>query len=275
MSRSRRSDRARLGLVVAASVLASAALIAFDATADQHDPPDDELPWAARDAAPDEGAGAAGAAADQDTTEVTVVASPPPLGAADGLALAVPAASPVVVSYHEASFPQTVPIAPAGRVIANENATRFADPGASDGLDYRVQVSRGRVQGPTTAVDVVLRADEQVLAPATATVTDVRPYRLYDTHPDVRVELAPTDRPDLRVVLIHVQGVLVREGDVVAVGEPIAAAARAFPFEAVVDRATAPERFGHVHLEVKSLLPTGDAAAATDTSADTAPDTDG
>lgn len=176
----------------------------------------------------------------------------PLLGTAGGLDLHVPAADAVVVSYHEASYPEALAVAPTGTLVANENTTRSFAVGGPDGPDYRVQVSRGRRQGPTTAVDVVLADGVEVRSPVAGVVTDVRPYELYERHEDVRLEIEPDGRPDLRVVMIHVEGVAVAVGDRVAAGDELAAGARRFPFEAVVDRATAPDRHGHVHIEVKS-----------------------
>lgn len=176
----------------------------------------------------------------------------PLLGRVGDLLLHLPAAQAVLVSYHEAAYAEAFPISPVGRLTDNGNPTRFADPGADDdGGDYQIQVSRGRANGATSAVDVVLADDEPVLAPVTGTVVDVRPYQLYGTYDDVRLELRPDDAPDKAVVLIHVRDVAVKVGDRVAVGDLLAGGARAFPFDAVVDRATAPERYGHVHVEVK------------------------
>lgn len=189
------------------------------------------------------------------STRVASLAAQQPLGTVAGLELWIPASQPLVVSYHEASFPEAQAIAPAGTPGLNENATRQFEVTGGAGPEYLVQVSRGRAQGPTTAVDVVLPADTPVLAPVAGVVTEVRPYRLYGEHDDVRIELRPDDAPRLRVVLIHVDGVDLAAGDPVAVGDVLADRARTFPFEAVVDRATAPERHGHVHLEVKRPAP--------------------
>lgn len=195
------------------------------------------------------------AAAETRTTTGAVTRSAQRLGVADGVELLVPGVDPVVVSYHEASRTGVVDIDPAGELVRNENATRAFDAVGGEGPAFLVQVSRGRRPGPTTAVDVVLRDGDEVLAPVTGTVVEVRPYLLYGAHEDVRIELVPDGHPDVRVVLIHVEGVSVATGDRVTAGEVIADGARGFPFEAVVDRATAPERHGHVHLEVKRVDP--------------------
>jgi hypothetical protein len=83
-------------------------------------------------------------------------------------------------------------------------------------------------------------------------VTDVRGYLLYGKHADQRIEIAPADAPDQRIVMIHLDGVTVAVGDEVAVGETVVAAgARMFPFGSHIDRYTEPARHPHVHYEIK------------------------
>lgn len=193
--------------------------------------------------------------ADPAATERDTVPAPPPvMAASDGFRLHVPGAAPVLVAYHEASRSESLPLVPLGTLRDNANPTRFEPPAAeADGLPYDVQVSRGRFPGPTTAVDVVLPHDAPVLSPVTGTVVQVRDYALYGRHPDVRIEVVPDDAPERVVVLIHVEDPQVGVGQRVELGEPLAARARLFPFSSIVDRATEPERYGHVHVEVKRL----------------------
>lgn len=86
-------------------------------------------------------------------------------------------------------------------------------------------------------------------------MTAVLPYTLYGQHADVRVEIEPAGRPDLRVVMIHVSDVQVEVGDMLTGGESVVAgSATPFPFESQIDRFT--EEVGgralpHVHLEVR------------------------
>lgn len=210
----------------------------------------DALPEAADQ--PDERAAGAAAPPVADLPPEGPVVQLPVLGRAGGLELRVPAVAPIAVSYHEASFVEALPIEPLGTLSQNENSTRpLVHEPHPDGIDFHVQVSRGRVNASTSAVDVLLPPDEQVRAPVSGTVTDVRPYQLYGRHDDVRIELRADDA-DLAVVLIHVRDVVVRRGDRVEVGDVLAGSARSFPFGAVVDRLTEPERFGHVHMEVKA-----------------------
>ena len=201
-----------------------------------------------------EAAGAPGSDVPAGTEQATVPAPPPVMAASDGFRLHVPGTAPVLVAYHEASRSESLPLVPLGTLRDNANATRFEPPAAdAGGLVYDVQVSRGRLPGPTTAVDVVLPRDAAVLAPVAGTVVQVRDYALYGRHPDVRIELVPDDAPERVVVLIHVEDPQVTVGQRVELGEPLAARARLFPFSSIVDRATEPERYGHVHVEVKRL----------------------
>lgn len=236
------------GVIVVAAVAARAG--------DEQDPGLDELVTRPAPASAAEAPAASEAEReaeeDGDDDVVAPAVELPVMGRAGGLLLHVPATSPLVVSYHEAALPQALPIQPLGHLSRNENGTRPLDHVEhADGLDFHVQVSRGRSNASTSAVDVVLPPGEEVRAPVAGTVVEVRPYQLYGTHDDIRLELHPDDH-DLAVVLIHVQDVVVRAGDRVEVGDVLAGSARAFPFGAVVDKQTEPDRYGHVHLEVKT-----------------------
>lgn len=225
-------------LVVAAAFTARAA--------DTEDPGLEELvlPAAPADAAATDPAG------DQQADEQPVLT--PVLGRVGSLLVHVPAQEAVLISYHEAAYAEASPIAPLGMLRANENPTRhLSHEDHPDGIEFHVQVSRGRANGPTSAVDVVLPPGVEVRAPVSGTITEVRPYQLYGAHDDVRIELQPDGAADHAVVLIHVQDVVVRPGDRVEIGDVLAGGARTFPFAAVVDRQTEPERYGHVHMEVK------------------------
>jgi biotin carboxyl carrier protein len=188
----------------------------------------------------------------QNGAVVAAAASQGLIGTAGPVTLFVPAAEAVLVSFHEAALPEAIAFVPFGKLLGNENSTRFSAPQAqSGGAPYRVQVSRGRPNAPTSAVDIALADGEAVLSPVAGVVAEVRSYALYGTYDDVRLELHPDEATEYAVILIHVEGVQVRAGDRVEVGTVLADNARRFPFEAVVDRATAPVKLGHVHIEVK------------------------
>jgi hypothetical protein len=187
--------------------------------------------------------------------EVAASERTPPLAHLGDLELWSPSAEPLVVGYHEATHVSAEPVVPLGRLTDDHNTTRTDLPSDDPaGVPYVVQASRGRAAGPTSAIDVVVTEGTTVLAPVTGTVADVRSYVLYGSHQDLRVEIVPDSRPDLRLVVIHLDGVEVAAGDRVVGGvTPIAATARAFPFSSHIDRETEPDRHPHVHLELQPV----------------------
>lgn len=212
---------------------------------------------------PDDGGEAPATAADPaGSSERDVVGEPevadpttPPLARLDDLQLWSPAAAPIIVGYHEAATVSAIGVTPIGRLTEDRNTTRTDLPAdAAVGGPYLVLTSRGRAAGPTSAVDVVLEPGVAVLAPVTGRVADVRSYLLYGTHQDLRIELVPDDRPDVRLVLIHLDGAEVAIGDRVTGGvTPIARTARLFPFSSHIDRETEPDRYPHVHMELQPV----------------------
>lgn len=183
-----------------------------------------------------------------------------------GVYLRLPADEVAVLGFHEAATREPLALAPVGRVVDHQNTTKFEPPAPDDeGTPYVVLSSRGRPMPATSAADLVMPEGVAVRSPVDGTVTDVREYWLYGKHLDQRVEIAPAANPDLRVVMIHLEGVAVAVGDELAAGGSVVAAqARRFAFSSHIDRYTEPDRHGHVHLEVK---PAADAHDATDPAA--------
>lgn len=163
--------------------------------------------------------------------------------------------TPRVVGFHESSNAFAFAMSPAGRLVEDRNPTRTSLPRDEDtGTDYLVLTSRGRRPAPTSSVDIVVTHGEAVLAPVTGIVSDVRDYALYGRHRDLRVEVIPDADPTSRVVVIHIEDVLVEAGDRVVGGiTPVAASARLLPFASHIDRETEPERLPHVHIEVQPV----------------------
>ena len=110
-----------------------------------------------------------------------------------------PAPAPLVIGYHEAAHVTATPLVPVGSLGDDRNTTRTSlPPDDPSGVEYLVLTSRGRAAGPTSAVDVVLPEGEVLVSPVTGTVVDVREYQLYGRHTDLRIEIVPDLRPDLR-----------------------------------------------------------------------------
>jgi hypothetical protein len=185
--------------------------------------------------------------------DVLVVVPTAPMATVGALTLHVPGADAIVVGFHEASTRRPLDLTPLGPMLANENTTRFSPTRAVAGAQpYHVLSSRGRAAGPASAVDIVLRDEDPVLAPVSGVVSDVREYWLYGRYLDTRLEIRPDDARDLRVVMVHVTDPQVVAGDRVVVGETVVAAGPTrFPFSSQIDRETEPERWPHVHLEVQ------------------------
>lgn len=258
------SGRASASLLAAAAAALLLALVGTPERADEQEPPRSARHLAARlpnaaALARAQDAQALSEAATQLRAEERVVEIPqlPPsqrtqqVADLDGLALHLPAAVPQAIGFHEAGSSSARTLRPTGRLLEDRNPTATIAPLEQPAPDYLVLSSRGRAAAPTSALDVAVDDDATIVASVTGVVTDVSGYLLYGSYPDLRIEIVPDDRPDLRVVAIHVRDPAVRVGDRVAAGlTPIAASVRRLPFVSHIDRDTAPERLGHVHLEV-------------------------
>lgn len=173
-----------------------------------------------------------------------------------GLPLTLPHPDPLTVAFHEASQVEALELAPTGRLLANDNATRFTAPPDVHGPQYRVLSSRGRTRPPTSAVDIVVPLGDAVSAPVDGTVTSVTEYPLYGRIRDWRIEITPSARPDLTVVLIHLQKPTVDVGAQVVAGETTLALARLLPIDSHVDYVLDAKQ-PHAHLEVKPSVEVG------------------
>jgi hypothetical protein len=156
----------------------------------------------------------------------------------------------LLIGYHEASLPGALAFRPIGRCAHDYNRTRFACPRPARGPPFIIMSSRGRVDPPTSAVDVAMRPHAVVLSPVTGFVLTARAYRLYGTYPDVEITLAADGSPGLRVLLIHIDRVKVRRGDFVVAGWTPLGRARSFPFGSQVNDYVG-VGIPHVHIEVK------------------------
>jgi hypothetical protein len=171
----------------------------------------------------------------------------------DGLALKLPAPNPRYVGFHEASRPEALALDPIGRLIANDNPTKFTAGEDRPGPAYRVLSSRGRARPATSAVDVVLDEGTAVMAPISGKVVEVKQYALYGSLRDWRIVIEPTERPDLQIVLIHLEDPRVRAGHRVVAGATPLATVRLLPMASHVDYALN-QRRPHVHIEVKPAV---------------------
>lgn len=155
------------------------------------------------------------------------------------------------IGFHESGNPAALAMSPVGRLEENLNAGRVSLPAVNGDRDggYIVLPTRHRGGAPTTAVDLSMRENEPVTSPVTGEVTAANDYSLYGKTRDTIIEIAPDGRPELRVRMMHVEGVGVQPGDRVEAGRtPVAARSRALPFGSQIDRYAGTHP--HVHLEV-------------------------
>jgi hypothetical protein len=172
------------------------------------------------------------------------------LAAVRGLTLYVPGKKVSFTGYHEAATDVGLALGPFGRCAHNYNRTKFHAPSRSPGMSYVVMSSRGRPNPATSAVDAVMPANALALSPVTGVVANVKRYRLYNTYRDYRISISPTGRPDLRVIVIHLDGLLVGRGSVLFAGVTPLGRPRVFPFRSQVNDYVGPD-IPHIHVEVK------------------------
>ncbi|MGH2657810.1 MAG: hypothetical protein ACRDIZ_14140 [Actinomycetota bacterium] len=118
-------------------------------------------------------------------------------------------------------------------------------------VPHRVMASRGRGTGATTAVDIVVPSRGRIRSPVTGTVVAVKRYLLYCRTRDWKVVLAPISHPRVRVLVLHLARLAVREGDEVRAGSTLLG--RASSNDRASDQINRyfPDRYPHVHVEVE------------------------
>lgn len=175
------------------------------------------------------------------------------------LMLALPAAPPelIAVGFHQAQNPrarQLVPVLPWLSTDDNTEAARRVRAARGKGIVMFTMNSRGRGTAKTTAADVVVKPDTLVVSPVTGKVTLVKRYKLYGRYDDLHVEIRPDGMDDVRVAMIHVRDIIVREGDRVSAGRTVIAKPRQFGFDAQIDRYVS-GHWEHVHIQVNPYPP--------------------
>lgn len=176
-----------------------------------------------------------------------------PFAMVEGAELVLPADDVVTHGFHEPGGGGPLALTPVGTMLPGEGGNGFDEADAvadASGPEYLVLPTRHRGTAPTGAVDVVLAADQAVVAPVDGTIVKVADYALYGRHADTLLHIRPAAAPHLEVKVLHVDGPTVAEGDTVVAGETvIAAEARRMPVRNQIDR-YAGDALPHVHLEV-------------------------
>lgn len=159
----------------------------------------------------------------------------------------------VTIGYHEAERPTTYSVQPLGYCVGNENEKKM-DPSVSVAkgeLPFLVLNTRGRRASATTAIDIAVLPGAEIKSPVTGEVTKIKLYYLYGKYADYHVEIMPEGHPEMRVALIHLDGLRVKVGDRVEHGVTTLGSIRQFKqyIRSQIDRYTGVS-FGHVHLQV-------------------------
>lgn len=152
----------------------------------------------------------------------------------EGLVLNYPTRQVERVGFHESNLA-------AGRYLG-------VLPTAGDVIDLP---SRSRKTNARTAADVLSEPNGEVRAPINGVIKRAGTYTLYCKYTDSYLVIAPDDRPNYEVKLLHISGLAVQAGQRVEAGQTVVAAhPTRLPFKSQVeDYSTAPV-WPHVHLEV-------------------------
>lgn len=203
---------------------------------------------------------AEGEAEDRPAVQPPPAKEPTAIASVSGIRLFVPSMETAVVGFHEAAVPGSLEMASVAPLKAKHNPRPMPEITKTQPQQVApvmVLPTRARSAPPSTAIDIAVPAGEEILSMVDGTVTAVLPYTLYGQHADFRVEIQPQGRPDLRVVMIHMDDIAVEVGDRVRRGETrIAGTAKPFPFESQIDRFAedlAGRAMPHVHVEVKQV----------------------
>jgi murein DD-endopeptidase MepM/ murein hydrolase activator NlpD len=125
-----------------------------------------------------------------------------------------------MLGFHQATSDNARQLTPA--VVEKPRYGSFPIDGFAPVTDRRVPTHlfyrTGRSGTPDRACDVGAPAGTAVLAPVSGTVMELKHYSLYKVTPDVEVHIQPDGVDGLEVVMIHVDGLAVHEGQRVEAG---------------------------------------------------------
>ena len=141
--------------------------------------------------------------------------------------VAVPTSQLTELLFHQASYEWALAIdSPLPETLAEDadestGTLREGEPGIGNEMfngSVLYLYRTGRKGLPNTAVDCGAPAGAPALSPVDGTVVLVEHYLLYNKYDDYQIHIQPTGRPDLDVVLIHLDAPCVKAGDRVIAG---------------------------------------------------------
>jgi len=156
---------------------------------------------------------------------------PTPMFASHGslqLRLPISVADLTEVGFHQAAYDYALPLSTTcsdaeNKAAKRDQSTHRDKSKQASGADATlggsvVRMWRDRPGKPDTAVDVGAVPGTTILAPVSGTIVLVKPYLLYGKYDDFRVHIRPDGHPKLDVVMIHIEGPMVKAGDRVEAG---------------------------------------------------------
>ncbi|HEY3373871.1 MAG TPA: M23 family metallopeptidase [Candidatus Aquicultor sp.] len=170
-----------------------------------------------------------------------------------GLSLSLPAkiGDVIAVGFHEAERQDAEVINPAIKFFDNESTTTVRNAVINSLVPVLfVMNTRARGSSATSAMDIVLKPNAEVLSPVDGVVTKVCTYCLYGKVTDYRVEIQPDGFPNLHVAIIHIKNVAVAAGQKVIHRKTPIASMRPLPEIQSQVIKYLPEPEDHVHIQV-------------------------
>ncbi|MDR2196767.1 MAG: M23 family metallopeptidase [Coriobacteriales bacterium] len=175
------------------------------------------------------------------------------------------------VEFHQASYDWALPLNPlltlvdAEAVMAAHGTHHVPAQEQTVGdvpmIGEAVSTWRTNSEGPElSAVDVGARSGTTAYAPVSGTVVCIRTYRLFEVLDDYEIHIQTDGHPELDIVVLHIEDLLVREGERVIGG--VTPLARVRNIGELIDNNlsnfTAPDDPGnHVHVQVNNALAEG------------------
>jgi hypothetical protein len=160
----------------------------------------------------------------------------------------------VGIGFHQAWNTKATDMVPELTVHPNDEygATRAAIK-ADPTLKLFLMMARGRGSSDYSAADCAVRPGATVLSPVTGTVTLVKTYKLSGYGTDYRVEIEAEGASPVRVVMIHLQDVKVKEGQRVEGGlTPVAVVRHLGSISSQVNRYL-PVPVDHTHVQINAV----------------------
>lgn len=158
----------------------------------------------------------------------------------------------IAVGFHEAENKKAYPMLPAFQCLSGESSAAVRKIVASSKRPvFLILGTRNRRQLANSAVDVAVEPGTAVKSPVDGKIVKVKTYYLYGKHLDYHVEIMPQGELHLRVVLIHLTDVIVKEGDGLKRGVTVIGKVHPLydKINSQINRYI-PRRCDHVHIQV-------------------------